>query len=239
MRLIRAGLLGIQFETNFESRFGIFPQFVTYATHFAAPDWPLFDYVMDAYLRGRVTVQAGPGLRLAQTTTVQEEISKILADHSLGELLAEKGQKARPLAAILEAKSKQLLAIIQARLGKTDFDAKLTEWLKGLRFRSVSEPAIQAFFNGLGEIDLRRPAFPLVRATRAFPGFVFDNLESYRVVDKEKQKAQLKFDVANPTDTAGVIKVEFMIRGAMGGGRMAAAGSVTVDVRGRGGGAMS
>jgi len=232
---IRAGLLGIQFETNFESRFGIFPQFVTYATHFAAPDWPLFDYVMDAYLRGRVTSQAGPGLRLAQETTVQEETSKILADHSLGELLAEKGPKARPLAPILEAKSRQLLAIIQARLRKSDFDAKLTEWIKGLRFRTVTEPAIQAFFEGLGETDLRG-LLSRWSEDKGVPGFVFGNLESYRVVDKEKQKAQLRFDVANPTDTPGVIKIEFMTRGAMGGGRMAGGGSVTVVTRGGGGG---
>ena len=117
----RAGLLGIQFETNFESRFGVFPQFVTFMTHFAAPDWPLFGYVMEAYLRGRVTAQAGPGLRLAQAATAQEETSKILADHSLSELLSEPGRAARPLAPILEAKSRQLLATIQARAEEIGF----------------------------------------------------------------------------------------------------------------------
>ena len=68
--------------------------------------------------------------------------------------MSEPGRAARPLAPILEAKSRQLLAVIQARLRKSDFDAKLTEWLKGLRFRTVPEPAIQAFFAGLGETDL-------------------------------------------------------------------------------------
>ena len=229
--MFRAGLLGIRFETNFESRFGIFPQFVTHATHLAAPDWPLLDYVLDAYLRGRVTSQSGPGLRLAQSTSVQEEISKIMADHSLTELLTAAGRERWPLSSILEAKSKQLLAIIQAALGEKNFEAKLTEWLKGLRFRSVPADEILGFFNGLGHLDLGS-VISGWSGGKGVPGFVFDNLESYRVVDKEKQRAQLKFRVANPTDTAGVIKVELVTRGSAGA-RMGGGGGLVVGGGGR------
>ena len=237
--LFRAGLLGIQFETNSESRYGIFPQFVTYTTHFAAQEWPLFDYVMGAYLRGRVSLQAGPGLRLAQTTSAQEEISKVLADHSLAELLADGGREKWPLSSILEAKSKQLLALIQSRLGEKDFEAKLTEWLKGLRFQAVPKATAMEFFKSLGDLDLDE-LFARWTDDKGVPGFVFDDLQSYRVVVKEKQKAQLKFRVANPTDTGGVIKIEYISRGAMGGGRMGAggggAGGGMVVVSGAGGG---
>ncbi|MCX6563356.1 MAG: hypothetical protein NTU60_07090 [Candidatus Aminicenantes bacterium] len=234
--LFRAGLLGIQFEMNSESRFGIFPQFVTYATHFAAPDWPLLDYVIEAYLRGRVSVQAGPGLRLFQTTTIQEEISKVLADHSLAELLAAGDRERWPLPSILEAKSKQLLALIQSKLGQKDFEAKLTEWLKGLRFQAVPKAAARDFFKSLGELDLDG-LFARWANDKGLPGYVFDDLQSYRVVVKEKQKAQLKFRVANPTDTGGVIKIEYISRGAMGGGRMGGgAGGGIVVVGGAGGG---
>ena len=232
--LFRAGLLGIQFETNSESRFGIFPQFVTYTTHFAAPDWPLLDYVIEAYLRGRVSVQAGPGLRLFQTTSIQEEISKVLAGHSLAELLAAGDREKWPLPSILEAKSKQLLALIQSKLGQKDFEAKLTEWLKGLRFQTVPQAAAGDFFKSLGELDLEG-LFARWANDKGLPGYVFDDLQSYRVVVKEKQKAQLKFRVANPTDTGGVIKIEYITRGAMGGGRMGGGGggmgSVTVTIR--------
>jgi ABC-type transport system involved in multi-copper enzyme maturation permease subunit len=235
----RAGLLGIQFETNSEPRYGIFPQFVTYATHFAAPEWPLFDYVMDAYLRGRVSVTAGPGLRLAQTSSVQEEISKIMADHSLAELLGDSSRERWPLSSILEAKSKQFLALIQSKLGQKDFDAKLTEWLKGLRFQAVPKAAAAEFFKGLGELDLDR-LFASWSSEKGIPGFVFDNLESYRVVEKEKQRAQLKFQVTNPTDTDGVIKIEYITRGAaggrMGGGGGAVGGMIIGGVGGGAGG---
>jgi len=233
----RAGLLGILFETNSESRYGIFPQFATYATHFAAPDWPFLDCVIETYLRARVSLQVGPGLRLAQTSSVQEEISKLMAGRSLAELLADGNREKWPLSSVIEAKSKQLLALIQAKLDRKDFDAKLTDWLKGLRFQAVPKTATVDFFNDLGELDLDG-MFARWASDKGVPGFVFDNLESYRVVEKEKQRAQLKFQVANPTDTDGVIKVEYIIRGAMGGGRMAAGGSgaggVTVVVSGGG-----
>jgi hypothetical protein len=230
----RAGLFGIQFETNSETRFGIFPEFVSHAVHVDAPDWPLFDYVLESYLRGRVTAQAGPGLRLAQATTVQEEISKILAERSLAELLKEGERRALPLASILEAKSKQLLAVVQAGLAAKDFDAKLTEWLKGLRFQSVPGSAVAGFFRGLGELDLSG-LYARWSGEKGVPGFVFDKLESYRVVEKERQRAQLKFEVANPTDTPGVIKVEFVTRGAMGG-RMGGGGQITFTFAGGGAG---
>ena len=232
--MFRAGMMGILFETNSESKFGIFPQFVTYTTRFYIPDWPLFDYVIEAYLRGRVSVQAGPGLRLQQATTVQEDVSKILAAHSLTEILAGNGSERWPLTSILEAKSKQFLALIQSRLGKKDFDAKLIEWLKGLHLQAVSKAATLDFFKSLGETDLDG-LFSRWANDKGVPGFVFDNLESYRVVVNEKQKAQLKFRVANPTDTGGIIKIEYVSRGAMGGGRMGGGGQITVGVEaGRG-----
>jgi len=225
----RAGLFGIQFETNSEPRYGIFPQFVTYATHFAAPEWPLLDFVVEAYLRDRVSVQAGPGLRLADSGSAQEEVSKIMAGHSLGELLADGGRERWPLSTILEAKSKELLALIQSRLGRKDFDAKLAEWLKGLRFQSVSKSAAVEFFKSLGDLDLDA-LFARWSGAKGVPGFIFDNLESYRVVEKEKQRAQLKFRVLNPTDTDGVIKVEYITRGAMGGGRMRGGGGADIGI---------
>gem|GEM_PF-912755 len=237
----RAGLFGIRFETNSEARFGIFPQFVSYAANFAAPEWPLLDYVLEAYLRGRVGVGAGPGLRLAQTTSVQEEVSKILADHSLRELLAGGAPKRPPLPSILEAKSKQLLAVIQAKLARKDFDARLTAWLKGVRFRPVSRAEAIDFFKGLGDLDLDA-LFAAWAGAKGVPGFIFEDLESYRVVEGERPRAQLKFRVTNPTDADGVIKIEYITRGAMAGGRMAAVRSdiglnVTV-AGGRGGGAV-
>jgi ABC-type transport system involved in multi-copper enzyme maturation permease subunit len=221
----RAGLFGIRFETNSESKFGIFPLFTTYARQFAAAEWPLFGYVIEAYLRGRITIQAGPGLRLAQSTSVQEEIARILTDHSLAELLTDPESGRWPLSSILEAKSRELLALIQAALGEQSFDAKLTEWLKELSFRSCAAEEIRAFFAGLGTIDLSG-LFSRWSEGRGLPGFVFDDLESYRVVEKEKQRAQLKFRVTNPTDTPGVIKVEYIVRGAAGGARMGGGGSL-------------
>lgn len=231
----RAGLFGIQFETNSESKYGVFPQFTTYATHYAAPDWPLFGYVIESYLRGRVGVQAGPGLRLFDTSSAQEEVSRIMAGHSLVEILADPSRSRWPLSSILEAKSKELLALIQSALGEADFDAKLTGWIRGLRFRSVSGVEVLDFFSGLGDFDLNG-LFSRWSAGKGVPGFVFDSLESYRVVDKEKQRAQLKFRVLNPTETDGVIKVEYIIRGAMGGGRMGGGGQITVGIAAGGGG---
>jgi ABC-type transport system involved in multi-copper enzyme maturation permease subunit len=221
--MLRAGFLGIRFETNSESRFGIFPDFVTYTTYFAAPRWPLFNYVLDAYLRGRVSAQSGPGLRLAQTTSLQEEVSKILAKHSLAEILSEGSQGKWPLPSILEAKSKQLLALIQSNLGNKDFDNQLTEWLKGLRFQSVSEKTILDFFKSLGDLDLDA-TFARWSGEKGVPGFVFNNLQSYGVIEKEKQKVQLRFEVGNPTDKDGVIKVEYVSRGLMGGRTMGGGG---------------
>jgi len=214
--LLRPGLLGIRFESNSESRYGIFPNFLTYTTHFAVSEWPLFGYVLETYLRGRVSTSFGPGLRAALGTSGQDEVFKTLMNHALADLLAESEQEGRQLTPILEAKGKQLMAVIQAELAAGDFDDRLTKWLQGQRFRAVNKKDATEFFRSLGEIDLDQ-SFAAWYGEKGVPGFLFENLQSYRVVEGEREKTQILFQVTNPTGRDGVLRVSSVTRGRMGG----------------------
>jgi ABC-type transport system involved in multi-copper enzyme maturation permease subunit len=214
--LLRPGLLGIRFESNSESRYGIFPNFLTYTTHFAISDWPLFGYVLEAYLRGRVSSSLASGLRGMLGISGQDEVFKTLMNHALAELLTESEQEGRQLTPILEAKGKQLMAVIQAELGTGDFADRLTKWLQSHRFRAVNKKEAAEFFRSLGGIDLDQ-TFAAWYGEKGVPGFLFENLQSYRVVEGERQKTQILFQVANSTGTDGVISVSSITRGRMGG----------------------
>jgi hypothetical protein len=69
---------------------------------------------------------------------------------------------------------------------------------------------------GLGRLDLDATIASWYR-DKGLPGFLFDDVETYRVIDKEKTKFQIKFRVTNPTDMEGVIKISLATQGGMGG----------------------
>jgi ABC-type transport system involved in multi-copper enzyme maturation permease subunit len=215
--------LGLRIDSNFDAGFNIYPNFLTYASHFDIAEWPLFGYSMETYLRERVVLQAGGLMRIGLgNNTVQEEINKFLLDHSLSDALRPSGRVTWPEASILQEKGKALLILIRAKLGTADFDERLLGFLKDHRFQSISRKAVEDFFARMGRLDLDKTIASWYLG-KGLPGFVFDDVESYRVLEGEKTKFQIKFQVANPTDVEGVIKINLALRGGgarggMGGG---------------------
>jgi hypothetical protein len=213
--------LGIQVDSNSESQFDIFPNFLAFTNHYDVAEWPLIGYATEAYIHERIGSQAGGLMRLAQGalgTNVQDEINKYLMDHSLEDALKPEGHRSLPITQILREKGKTLLILIRAKLGAEDFDEKFLKFLKDRRFLPIPRGALEEFAAGLGRVDLGATVASWFR-DKGLPGFMFDDIQTYRVIDKEKTKFQVKFLVTNPTDMEGVIKVNLATQGGFGGAR--------------------
>ena len=237
--IFRRGPLGIRVETNSEASFNIFPNFFSYTSHFGIGQWPLLGYAVEAYLQERVNNQPLLPMRLGQQNSVQEQINKYLQEHSLAEALRQPAQESLPLASIMEEKGKYLLTLIKAKLGTADFDERLIEFLKSRRFQPLKRKAVEDFVASLGRLDLDKTISDWYQE-KGLPGFLFENVQSYRVIEGEKTKFQIKFQVANPTDLEGVVKVNTVTRGGFGfrggggmGGQTAATETRTVLVPAR------
>ena len=215
--------LGLLVETNSEAAFNIFPNFLAYASPIDIAEWPLLGYALESYLRDRVgSPAAGPMRLVLGGNELQDEINKFLMDHSLAEAIRLSGRENKPVIPILQQKGKALLILIRAKLGAADFDDRLIAFLKDRRFRPITRKSLEDFIAGLGRLDLGKTIASWYEQ-KGLPGFLFDDIQSYRVIDKEKTKFQVKFQVSNPTDREGVIKVNLATMGgfgARGGGVM-------------------
>jgi hypothetical protein len=209
--------LGIQVDTNSEASFSIFPNFLAYSFRLDIPEWPLLGYALESYLRERVSSQTVGPMRLGLgSTNVQEEINRFLVDHSLADTLRQSDRENKQVIPILQEKGKALWILIRAKLGTESFDDRLLEFLKSRRFQPISRKAIEEFIARLGNLDLDATIASWYKE-RGLPGFLFDNVESYRVINKEKTNFQIKFEVTNPTDIEGVIKVNLATQAGFGG----------------------
>lgn len=217
------GPLGFLVETNSEAAFNIFPNFLAYPSPVDIAEWPLFGYALESYLRERAGSPTVGPMRLGQgSSTLQNEINKFLMDHSLAEAIRLSGRENQPVIPILQQKGKALLILIRAKLGAAEFDDRLVAFLKDRRFQPITRKSLEDFIAGLGRLDLDKTIASWYQE-KGLPGFLFDDVESYRVIDKEKTKFQIKFQVTNPTDQEGVIKVNLATMGgfgARGGGIM-------------------
>jgi len=215
--------LGIQVDSNSEARFDIFPDFLAFTSHYDIAAWPLFGYASEAYVHERVGSQVGAIMRIGQGTTIQDEINKYLMDHSLEDALRSEGRTTLPVTQILQEKGKTLLILIRAKLGAEDFDDKFLKFLKDHRFQPIPRAAVDSFAASMGKVDIDATVATWFR-DKGLPGFMFDDVQTYRVIDKEKTKFQVKFTVSNPTDKEGVIKVNLATQTGFGGGAGRAGG---------------
>jgi len=221
----RQAPLGFLVETNSEAAFNIFPNFLAYPSSVHIAEWPLLGYALESYLSERAGSSAVSPIPMRLglgSSTLQDEINKFLMDHSLAEAIRLPSRENRPVIPILQQKGKALLILIRAKLGAADFDDRLIAFLKDRRFQPITRKSLEDFIAGLGHLDLDKTIASWYEQ-KGLPGFLFDDVQSYRVIDKEKTKFQIKFQVTNPTDQEGVIRVNMAAMGgfgARGGGVM-------------------
>ncbi len=210
--LAQRGPFGIQVETNSEARFGIFPNFMTFTTSLDTPEWPLLEYALEAYLKGRANPQLQQATRaMVQGLVGQEDMNAYLLDHSLADVLADPHPGARPVSSILREKAEYLVLLIRAKLGAEDFDERLAGLFKDHRFRPISREDITAWIADMGPLDLDKTVATWYEE-KGLPGFLIGDSQGYSVVDGERTRFQVRIRISNPTELEGVLLLNFIIR---------------------------
>jgi len=213
--LQQRGLLGIQVETNSETRFGISPNYLSYTTSLDTPEWPLLGYAFETYLKEQAAPQALAATRaMVQGLLGQEGTNAYLLDHSLAEVLTDPRLGSLPVSSILQEKTKYLVLLIRSKLGAADFDERLAGLFKAHRFQPIRREDVSGWVAEMGPLDLDS-TIKTWSEIKGLPGFLIDDPQGYPIVDGERTRFQIKFRVTNPTDLEGVLLCNFVTRGSM------------------------
>ena len=213
---MRRNRMGFNFKADIETQFDIFPNFVSFNSLVVSTRWPALNFAFESYMRKRVAAPLVMERQTISGLSPEEESNLDLKDQSLAEMITDPNLETAVIHGALQAKAQTLLALIQAKYGKEDFDKKFTGFFNRQKHSIITEQEMTEFLSGLGDISLAEIVDEWYTG-KEMPGFIMGDVESYDVIVGERTRTQIKFLIANPTPAEGIIKFRLRGRAARGG----------------------
>ncbi len=203
----------------------IFPNYVTFSTSLQSEKWPALNMSLQSYLKDRYSNPISTYRWFSEDLSRDERINLELKNSSLSgfEKLHRKEEtddNEVALHDIVLAKGDFLFSILRARYGEDSFNKVLDEFIENHKGQSTRFSALDSVMKeNFGE-SIINDINDWYYGT-SLPGFMIKDLETYKVLEEDHTKYQVRFKIANPEDTDGVvtINIDLYDPNERGGGR--------------------
>lgn len=186
--------------------YSLFPNFYTYNSGIVSEDWTLLNRSIATYLRSDKQPEYDFS-RNMNGISFTEECNNLMRESSITNILTEE-TKFTKIQKSVSMKSKYLFSYLGQLVGEGAFKAFLYDWVNSHQHQMTSyeefQRAILAHFN----LDID-PIIKQVYFDTSQPAFEILNVQKYEVLDGDRKRYQVLFDVRNSGENDGVIEVKF------------------------------
>lgn len=203
-----------------------FPLFYYHAYSVASESWPVSNKVFAAY-KARAAENSGSGwMRNMNGMTSSEKANVALLSHSFEELLQNPEWK-DVIGDVIALKGTSLFSIFREKVGETEFDGFLQDYLSKHRFQSGTLETFTQEFKQEFQIDLIAYMNSWFKS-KELPAYLIGEVEAVNVLDGDELKTMITFPISNIEPTEGVVELEFRTgRGPRRMGKSSAADNIT------------
>jgi ABC-type transport system involved in multi-copper enzyme maturation permease subunit len=195
---------GVSWET-----YSLFPEYLSFITMVQSDQWPVLNMAFEVYMSQRNS-NAAATLQwyenLSQDEKINLELNKASLEELLKKYLASDDNNDRPVSLrdISQAKGLQLFNVLRAKLGEKEVDTVFTGLIADYQHRKIPFEEINARFQKRFNMNLEKEIQDWY-VQKSLPGFLIRNLATYKVLDGEVTRFQVRFSISNPENTDGII----------------------------------
>ncbi|MCG8410266.1 MAG: hypothetical protein MI739_03170 [Bacteroidales bacterium] len=201
--------------------YSITPNFYSYVTQLESDRWPVLNLAFETYLNNRNVTEKTYTKKFYKGISKEEKINLELNESNLEQLLkdgisqdaqSDEDDELLTLNDIIMAKGNQLFSLLRARYGDKKFNLFANALIKKNKYKPFSADdfveEIRERFNDtiVDEIDSWYTATEL-------PGFLVKDLQTYKILDGEFTKYQVRFKISNPENVDGTVDVSIDLKG--------------------------
>jgi len=193
---------------NWET-FSVFPEYLGFYTHLQSDQWPVLNMAFEAYMSQRNN-NAAASLQWYEDLSRDDKINLELKKASLEKLLIKSNEYGKnddqsvSLRDISRAKGFQLFNVMRAKLGEKEVDTLFTELIYDYPHTKISFKDLNARFQQRFNFNLEKEIQDWY-VQNTLPGFLIRNINTYKVLDGEATRYQIRFDISNPENTDGIV----------------------------------
>jgi len=199
------------FDKMDRNTLSFFPNYITFVTSLDSEKWPALNLSLQAYLKDRYSNPVSSYRWFFQDLSKNERINLELKQSSLANFTkpssaVDNEDDIVTLYDIILAKGDYLFTIFRARYGEEEFNGFLDDFIENNKGQSFSLTEFDiAMQDKFGESIIEEVNQWYYGQNLA--GFMIKGLETYKVRDGQYTKYQIKFQIANPEKTDGMVTV--------------------------------
>lgn len=207
--------------TDRTNRYYIFPQFFNFTNFITSPELPIFNRVLEAYLKSTFSDNRAFMARQITGISGDERANMALQNKSFALLLNDPDQS--PIINnVIRLKGDILFSNIKATAGKEDFEEFLYQYLEDNKYKVTYFKDFESELNNRFSVNLSNFIEEWLNS-KELPGFLFSKVEAENVRAEDMVKTMVQFKVSNLENVPGMLKIVFRLggfggRGGFGGG---------------------
>lgn len=190
-----------------EENLSIYSNFYAFNSGVASDEWILLNQGIAAYLSTEETSTRNDYSRNLNGISFTEECNQLMRETNIMEMLTQEIEF-NQIQKSVTLKSEYLFAYLGQLIGEAVFKAFLTDWIQSHSHQVTTYEDFRAAILMTFNLDLD-PIIRQVYFDTDQPSFQINNNEEYELLDGDRKRYQVKFDVKNTGTNDGVIKVNF------------------------------
>lgn len=190
-----------------EENLSIYSNFYAFNSGVVSDEWMLLNQGIAAYLSTEETSTRNDYSRNIKGISFTEECNQLMRETNIMEMLT-KEIDFNQIQKSVTLKSEYLFAYLGQLIGEEVFKAFLSHWIESHRHQVTTYEEFRQAILEAFDLDVD-PIIRQVYFDTEQPSFMISNNEEYEILDGDRKRYQVKFDVKNTGSNDGVIKVNF------------------------------
>ncbi len=199
------------FDMMNRNTLSLFPNYITFTTSLNSEKWPALNLSLQSYLKDRYSNPVSSYRWFFTDLSKNEKVNLELKESSLANYSrlsssSEDDDDKVTLYDLIIAKGDYLFSVFRARYGDKEFNTVLDEFIadnKSQSFSLIDFDSVMLEKFGESIIDEVNQWY----YEQTLPGFMIKDLETYKVRVDDYTKYQIKFKIANPEKTDGILTI--------------------------------
>ena len=193
--------------------YSLIPNYYSFITQLESEKWPVLNLALEVYLRERNVNNVSSNRWFWRGISKGEKINLELKQNNLSDLIKngvekedENEQSGDPLTIndIILAKGDYLFTLFRARYGEKDFNKILNQTIYANQHKTFSFDELKSQIQNQFKDTITNEVDQWYTKNQ-LPGFLIKDLQTYKVLDGEYTKYQVRFKISNPEDIDGII----------------------------------
>ncbi len=184
----------------------LFPNYFTYVNNVSSSSLPVFNRILADYLN----ISSGnnnPFTRAYVGLTDDEKAAQILYDKSLEEIISDTTNN-RYLPEIIKLKGDYLFTNLENRLGNVNLDQLIRRILSENKFTKKGFTTFKETLTRNYNVNFDTLVSEWFKSSK-LPAYLITNVQGYKIVDDDRERYQVSFDLTNTEAVDGFIRATF------------------------------